>query len=98
LLIDGNTVLEDQMLLARIAWQVLRLNLPSSRRFVSLSIRWVHEASPPMQAESGPSSPLGTSPVAELAAEEAYAHWGAGRTCVFDVLTTGDLEAMVGAY
>jgi hypothetical protein len=35
-----------------------------------------------------------------LAAEKACAHWGDGKDdCVFDVLTTGDLEmAVVGAY
>jgi cysteine-rich repeat protein len=37
---------------------------------------------------------------AQVAAEKACAHWGEGKDdCVFDVLTTGDLEmAMVGAY
>ncbi len=35
-----------------------------------------------------------------LAAEKACAHWGEGKDdCVFDVLTTDDLEmAVVGAY
>jgi hypothetical protein len=44
---------------------------------------------------------LEISSVDELAAEEACAHWGEqGKDdCVFDVLTTGDLEmAVVGAY
>jgi hypothetical protein len=41
-----------------------------------------------------------TSSVDELAAEKACEHWGEGKDdCVFDVLTTGDLEmAVVGAY
>jgi hypothetical protein len=35
-----------------------------------------------------------------VAAEKACEHWGEGKDdCIFDVLTTGDLEmAMVGAY
>jgi hypothetical protein len=43
---------------------------------------------------------LSESSVTELAAEKACAHWGEGKDdCVFDVLTTGDLEmAVVGAY
>jgi hypothetical protein len=43
---------------------------------------------------------LESSPVDELAAEQACEHWEDGKDdCVFDVLTTGDLEmAMVGAY
>jgi hypothetical protein len=44
---------------------------------------------------------LGASSVDELAAEKACEHWGEqGKDdCVFDVLTTGDLEmAMVGAF
>jgi hypothetical protein len=44
---------------------------------------------------------LETSSVDELAAEKACEHWGdQGKDdCVFDVLTTGDLEmAVVGAY
>jgi hypothetical protein len=38
--------------------------------------------------------------VEEIAAEKACEKWGEGKDdCVFDVLTTGDLEmAMVGAY
>jgi hypothetical protein len=43
---------------------------------------------------------LSESSVDELDAEKACEHWGEGMDdCVFDVLTTGDLEmAMVGAY
>jgi hypothetical protein len=40
------------------------------------------------------------SSIDHIAAEEACEHWGDGKAdCVFDVLTTGDLEmAMAGAY
>jgi hypothetical protein len=43
---------------------------------------------------------LAESSVDEAAAEKACAHWGKGKDdCVFDVLTTSDLEmALVGAY
>jgi tRNA G37 N-methylase TrmD len=43
---------------------------------------------------------LSESSVDELAAEKACEHWGEGKDdCIFDVLTTGDLEmAMVGTY
>jgi hypothetical protein len=43
---------------------------------------------------------LESSSVAQLTAEKACEHWGEGKDdCVFDVLTTGDLEmALVGAY
>jgi hypothetical protein len=41
-----------------------------------------------------------TSSADELAAEKVCAHWGEGKDdCIFDVLTTGDLEmAVMGAY
>jgi hypothetical protein len=43
---------------------------------------------------------LSESKGAQLAAEKACAHWGAGKDdCIFDVLTTGDLEmAVLGEY
>jgi hypothetical protein len=54
---------------------------------------------PPMQA-SQICRRLLESSVDELTAEKVCEHWGEGKDdCVFDVLTTGDLEmAMVGAY
>ncbi len=55
----------------------------------------------PMQASQLRRRLLETSAVDEAAAEKACAHWGKeGKDdCVFDVLTTGDLEmAVVGAY
>jgi hypothetical protein len=84
------------MLLARVAGPQTEPTLFQTLLFPSAS-DGVHEASPPMQAESGPSSPLGRRQ-SLAAAEEAFATGVRARTCVFDVLTTGDLEAMVGAY
>jgi hypothetical protein len=54
---------------------------------------------PPMKASQLRRRLLESS-VDELTAEKDCARWGEGKNdCVFDVLTTGDLEmAMVGAY
>jgi hypothetical protein len=46
-----------------------------------------------MQVASTPPSSL--SPQSQLAAEKACEHWGEGKDCVFDVLTTGDPEMAV---
>jgi hypothetical protein len=54
----------------------------------------------PAQAASQLRRRLSESSVDELAAEKACEHWGEGKDdCMFDVLTTGDLDmAVVGAY
>jgi hypothetical protein len=54
---------------------------------------------PPMQASQLRRRLSESSLVSQLAAEKACEHWGEGKDdCVFDVLTTGDLEmAVVGA-
>jgi hypothetical protein len=59
----------------------------------------VSTLSTPMQASELQRRLAVTSSVDELAAEMACEHWGEGKDdCVFDVLTTGDLEmAVVGA-
>jgi hypothetical protein len=95
---DGKTVLDDANAFGQ-EWQVLeseailfrRLRLPQQPMECTLP--------PPMQTSQIRRRLLESS-VDELAAEKACAHWGEGKDdCVFDVLTTGDLEmAMVGAY
>jgi hypothetical protein len=54
----------------------------------------------PAQATSQLRRRLSESSVDELAAEKACEHWGEGKDdCVFDVLTTGDLDmAVAGTY
>jgi hypothetical protein len=96
---DGKTVLDDANAFGQ-EWQVLdteptlfqTLRLPQHPMECTMP--------PPMQASQLRRRLLESSSVTELAAEEACAHWGEGTdNCVFDVLTTGDLEmAMVGSY
>jgi hypothetical protein len=96
---DGKTILDDPNAFGQ-EWQVLdteptlfqTLRLPQHPMECTMP--------PPMEASQVRRRLLESSPVAELAAEEACAHWSEGKDdCVFDVLTTGDLEmAVVGAY
>jgi hypothetical protein len=96
---DGNTVLDDPNAFGQ-EWQVLdteptffqTLRLPRHPTGCKMP--------PPKQASQLRRRLLESSPVKELAAEEACAHWGEGKdNCVFDILTTGDLEmAVAGSY
>jgi hypothetical protein len=96
---DGKTVLDDANAFGQ-EWQVLdteptlfqNLRLPQHPMECTLP--------PPIQATSQLRRRLLESSVDERAAEKACEHWGEGKDdCVFDVLTTGDLEmAVVGAY
>jgi cysteine-rich repeat protein len=95
---DGQTILDDANAFGQ-EWQVLesedsffqRLRLPQHPMECTLP--------PPMKASQLRRRLLESS-IGELAAEKACEHWGEGKDdCVFDVLTTGDLEmAVVGAY
>jgi hypothetical protein len=95
---DGKTIMTDANAFGQ-EWQVLESEpkLFQSARFPQHP--QVCTMPPPMQA-SQLRRRLSESSVDELAAEKACEHWGEGKDdCVFDVLTTGDLEmAMVGAY
>jgi cysteine-rich repeat protein len=93
---DGRTVLDNANEFGQ-EWQVLVTEpslfqtpfLPQDKQECRLP--------PPMKASQ---LRRRLSSVDELAAEQACEHWGEGKAdCVFDVLTTGDLEmAMVGFY
>jgi hypothetical protein len=95
---DGHTILDDANAFGQ-EWQVLeseasffqRLRLPQHPMECTLPR--------PMQASQMRRRLLESS-VDELTAEKACEHLGEGKDdCVFDVLTTGDLEmAMVGTY
>jgi hypothetical protein len=95
---DGKTILDDARIFGQ-EWQVLdteptlfqTLRLPQHPNACTLPT--------PIQASQLRRRLLESS-VDESAAEKACAHWGEGKDdCVFDVLTTGDLEmAMAGAY
>jgi hypothetical protein len=96
---DGNTVLDDPNAFGQ-EWQVLDTE-PTFFQTLRLPQHPMECTMPtPMEASQLRRRLLEASSVDELAAEEACAHWGEGMDdCVFDVLTTGDLEmAMVGAY
>jgi hypothetical protein len=96
---DGKAVIEDANAFGQ-EWQVLDTE-PSLFQTVRLPQHpTVCTLPSPMQASQLRRRLLETSSVDELAAEKACEHWGEGKDdCVFDVLTTGDLEmAMVGAY
>jgi hypothetical protein len=96
---DGNSVLDDANAFGQ-EWQVLDTE-PTFFQTLRLPQHPMECTMPtPMQASQLRRRLLESSSVAELAAEEACAHWGEGKDdCVFDVLTTGDLEmAMVGTY
>jgi hypothetical protein len=96
---DGNTVLADHNAFG-LEWQVLdtepkifeKVRFPQHPQACTMP--------PPAQTSSLRRRRLSESKGAEFAAEKACAHWGEGKDdCVFDVLTTGDLEmAVVGAY
>jgi hypothetical protein len=96
---DGSTVLLDHNAFGQ-EWQVLdtepkifqTARLPQHPQGCTMPL--------PAAKPSRLRRRLSESSVTELAAEKACAHWGEGKDdCVFDVLTTGDLEmAVVGAY
>jgi hypothetical protein len=95
---DGETIIDDANAFGQ-EWQVLNTepSLFQTLRFPQHPTACTMPT--PIQA-SQLRRRLSESSVDELAAEEACEHWGGGKDdCVFDVLTTGDLEmAMVGAY
>jgi hypothetical protein len=95
---DGKTVMTDANAFGQ-EWQVLDTEpkLFQSARFPQHPT--VCTMPTPVQATHLRRRLAGSS-ADELAAEKACEHWGEGKDdCVFDVLTTGDLEmAMVGAY
>jgi hypothetical protein len=97
---DGQTVLDDVSAFGQ-EWQVLDTEptLFQTVRFPQHPQKCTMPT--PVQASQLRRRLSETSSIDELAAEKACAHWGEqGKDdCVFDVLTTGDLEmAMVGAY
>jgi hypothetical protein len=96
---DGTTVVDDANAFGQ-EWQVLN---SEPKMFQSARFPQHPDACTmptPIQASQLRRRLLESSSVDELAAEKACEHWGEGKDdCVFDVLTTGDLEmAMVGAY
>jgi hypothetical protein len=97
---DGKTIIDDANAFGQ-EWQVLDTE-PSLFQTVRLPQhpQQVCTLPPPMQASKLRRRLLESSSVAQLTAEKACEHWGEGKDdCVFDVLTTGDLEmALVGAY
>jgi hypothetical protein len=97
---DGKTVIDDANAFGQ-EWQVLdtELSLFHAVRLPQHP-QQVCTLPPPMPASQLRRRLLESSPISELAAEKACEHWGEGKDdCVFDVLTTGDLEmAVVGAY
>jgi hypothetical protein len=97
---DGKTVIDDANAFGQ-EWQVLDTepSLFQTLRFP----QYPHTCTmpTPVQASQLRRRLSETSSVDEAAAEKACEHWGEqGKDdCIFDVLTTGDLEmAMVGAY
>jgi hypothetical protein len=97
---DGKTVIDDANAFGQ-EWQVLDTE-PSLFQTVRLPQhpQQVCTLPPPMQASQLRRRLSESSSISQLAAEKACEHWGEGKDdCVFDVLTTGDLEmAVVGAY
>jgi hypothetical protein len=97
---DGKTVMDDANAFGQ-EWQVLDTE-PSLFQTVRLPQhpQQVCKLPPPMQASQLRRRLSESSSIDQLAAERACEHWGEGKDdCVFDVLTTGDLEmAVVGAY
>jgi hypothetical protein len=96
---DGKTVIDDANAYGQ-EWQVLDTE-PSLFQTVRFPQHPnVCTMPTPVQASQLRRRLSETSSVDELAAEKACEHWGEGKDdCVFDVLTTGDLEmAVVGAY
>jgi hypothetical protein len=95
---DGQTVLDDMNAFGQ-EWQVLDTDptLFQTARFPQHPQKCTM---PTPKATSKLRRRLSESSVDELAAEKACAYWGKGKNdCVFDVLTTGDLDmAMEGDY
>jgi hypothetical protein len=97
---DGKTILDDANVFGQ-EWQVLDTDptLFQTVRFPQHPQKCTMPT--PKTTDMLRRRLLETSSVDELAAEKACAHWGeqGKEDCVFDVLTTGDLEiAVVGAY
>jgi hypothetical protein len=96
---DGKTIIDDANAFGQ-EWQVLNTDpsLFQTARFPQHPD--VCTMPTPVQADHLRRRLAETSLVDEAAAEKACEHWGEGKDdCVFDVLTTGDLEmAAVGAY
>jgi hypothetical protein len=96
---DGKTVLDDENAFGQ-EWQVLHTE-PTLFQAVRFPRHPQECTMPTLKATSMLRRRLlESSSVDELAAEKACEHWGEGKDdCVFDVLTTGDVEmAVVGAY
>jgi hypothetical protein len=96
---DGKTVIDDANTFGQ-EWQVLDTE-PSLFHTVRLPQHPnVCTMPTPMHASQLRRRLSESSSADQLAAEKACEHWGEGKdACVFDVLTTGDLEmAVVGAY
>jgi cysteine-rich repeat protein len=95
---DGKTIFDDANAFGQ-EWQVL-----DTEATLFQTVRFPQHPSvctlpPPVQASQLRRRLLESS-VDERAAKKACAHWSEGKDdCIFDVLTTGDLEmAVVGAY
>jgi hypothetical protein len=96
---DGETVIDDANAFGQ-EWQVLNTE---SSLFQTLRFPQhpnVCTMPTPVQADHLRRRLSESSSADEAAAEKACEHWGEGKDdCVFDVLTTGDIEmAVVGAY
>jgi hypothetical protein len=95
---DGKTDMSDANAFGQ-EWQVLDTE-PSLFQNVRFPQHPQKCTLPSTEATSVLRRRLAESSDEKLAAEKACAHWGEGKNdCVFDVMTTGDLEmALVGAY
>jgi cysteine-rich repeat protein len=93
---DGKTVLNNPNDFGQ-EWQVLATEPSLFQTPFLPQDKQVCRLPPPMKASQ---LRRRLSSVDELAAEKACEHWGEGKAdCVFDVMTTGDLDmAMVGSY
>jgi hypothetical protein len=93
---DGKTVLNNPNDFGQ-EWQVLATEPGLFQTPFLPQDKQVCRIPPPMKASQ---LRRRLSSVDESDAEKACEHWGEGKAdCVFDVLTTGDLEmAMVGSY
>jgi len=95
---DGKSVMTDANAFGQ-EWQVLDTEetLFQTARFPQFPQKCTM---PTPKATSALRRRLADSSADQLAAEEACAHWGAGKDdCIFDVLATGDLEmADAGTY
>jgi hypothetical protein len=96
---DGKTIIDNANAFGQ-EWQVLASEPKLFRTLRFPQHPQVCTMPTPVQASSQLRRRLLESSVDELAAEKACEHWGEGKDdCVFDVLTTGDLDmAVVGAY